>query len=62
MSVFNHPKQASRALIAVGSVLLGLCARFSQDAETVLPLIGAYIGFVMLIRGLWLGWKTRRMD
>lgn len=61
MSVFRDPKQASKALIAFGGVLMGLCAKFANDAETPLPLIGAYIGFVMLIRGMWLAWKTRKM-
>lgn len=61
MSVFNDPKQGSKALIALGGTLMGVCARFAQDADTPLPLIGMYLGFVMLIRGLWLAWKTRKM-
>lgn len=58
--MFNDPKRTSRALIALGGILLALCAKFGVGTETPLPIIGGYVGFVMLVRGLWLGWKYRK--
>lgn len=60
MAVFSDPKRASRALIAFGTVLLGVSAKFATDS--VLPVIAGYIGFVMLVRGIWLAWKYRKLD
>ncbi len=59
MSVFNDPKYASRALMSLGMLLLGLSARFASQAQTILPIIGMYVGFVLFVRGVWLGWKYR---
>ena len=56
----NDPKHASRALIAVGGTLLGLSARFVSQSSGPFWLIVMYVGFVMLIRGIYLGWKYRR--
>jgi hypothetical protein len=61
MSLFDDPKRTSRVFIAFGGITLALCARLAPQAQTPLPLIGAYIGFVVLIRGLWLGWKSRKL-
>jgi hypothetical protein len=61
MSILNDPKHASRALIAIGGTIVGLCAKFGSQSAEPYWLIGMYVGFVMLIRGLWLAWKSRRL-
>lgn len=57
---FHDPKHASRAFIAIGGAILGVSARFASTSSGPFWVIAMYVGFVFLVRGIWLGWKYRR--